>query len=105
MSWLSGYSKKPVASTSQAEDRETKRKKLEQEKEERLLRAKQRADRQKQLQLAITAQQEADEALKALLDIDPEINGWATAIIFMCASGAMKRLPFLPHLFAQSKTL
>ena len=34
----------------------------------------------------------------------PEMNGWAAAIITMCASVEMKRLPFLPQRLAQSKT-
>ena len=39
-----------------------------------------------------------------VLLIAPEMNGWAAAIIRMWPSGAMNRVPFLPHLLAQSKT-
>ena len=39
-----------------------------------------------------------------VLLIAPEMNGWAAAIMRMCASTAMKRCPILPHLLAQSKT-
>ena len=53
MSWLSGY-KKSNPSSSLAEEREKKRKNLE---TERLLRAQQRASRQKQLQEALKSQQ------------------------------------------------
>ena len=66
MSWLSGYKAKPSAQ----EAREEKRLKLE---AERLDRAKRRAAHQKQLQAAIEAQAEAEEALQELLNIDPDI--------------------------------
>ena len=69
MSWLSGY-KKSNPSSSLAEEREKKRKNLE---TERLLRAQQRASRQKQLQEALKSQQEADKALQEFLEIDPEL--------------------------------
>ena len=72
MSWLSGY-KAPVAKTPPEDPRETKRKKLEAEREERLVRAKQRSDRQKLLQSAIQARQEADQAFQDLLAIDPDL--------------------------------
>jgi len=39
-----------------------------------------------------------------VLLIAPEMNGWAAAIIRMCASVAMKRVPRLPQRLAQSKT-
>ena len=39
-----------------------------------------------------------------VLEMAPEMNGWAAAIMRMCASAAMKRLPFLPQRLAQSKT-
>ena len=39
-----------------------------------------------------------------VLLIAPERNGWAAAIILMCPSWWMKRLPFLPLLLAVSKT-
>ena len=68
MSWISGY--KPKASTSQAEDREEKRKKLQAERE---LRAKQRSDRQKQLQDIIQSQKEAEQAIQDLLEISVEV--------------------------------
>ncbi len=34
----------------------------------------------------------------------PEMNGWAAAIMRMCPWGAMNRLPYFPHLLAQSNT-
>ena len=73
MSWLSGYSSKPKPSTSQEDQRESKRKKLEVETAERLLRKQQRARRQKQLQDAIKSREAADQALQELLDIDPDL--------------------------------
>ena len=39
-----------------------------------------------------------------VLEIAPEMNGWAAAIMRMWPSTWMKRLPVLPHLLAQSKT-
>ena len=69
MSWLRGYSA-PSSKQTESEAREEKRKKLE---AERLSRAQQRAARAKQLQVAIQSQKEADQALKDLLDIDPDI--------------------------------
>ena len=39
-----------------------------------------------------------------VLEIAPEMNGWAAAIMRMCASVERKRLPFLPQWLAQSKT-
>jgi hypothetical protein len=39
-----------------------------------------------------------------VLLIAPEMNGCAAAIIRMCPSAAMNRLPILPHVFAQSNT-
>ena len=71
MSWLGGYKSKATSST--AADREEKRKKLETERQERIARAKARAESQKRLQAAIESRQEADQALKEFLDIDPEI--------------------------------
>ena len=74
MSWLSGYKSKPSTSQnsgpSEEQLRETKRQKLQ---EERLLRAKQRAEHKKQLQAIIQSRKEADQALQDLLDIDPLI--------------------------------
>ena len=70
MSWLSGYTKKPTPTVSDAEIREAKRKKLE---EDRKLRAQKRADTQKQLQSALQAQREADQAYRDFLDIAEDI--------------------------------
>ena len=67
MSWLRGYSK---TSTSAAESREEKRKRLE---EDRQSRAKNRAELQKQLAAAQQSRQEADQALRDLFDIDPSV--------------------------------
>ena len=39
-----------------------------------------------------------------VLEMLPDTNGWAAAIMRMWASGARKRWPVLPHLLAQSKT-
>ena len=71
MSWIRGYSK-PSSSTSepQVSPRTAKRNKLQ---EERLQRAEQREKHRKQLQAAQAAQDEAEQALKDLLEIDPEI--------------------------------
>ena len=69
MSWLSGL--RPSTSNSSESDlREAKRQKLQ---ADRLRRTKERVDRQNQLQAAINAQREADQALKDLLNIDPEL--------------------------------
>ena len=70
MSWLSGYNKPKPAAENQ---REEKRLKLEAERKGRLDRAKLRASRQKQLQAAIKAREEAEEAFQELLNIDPDI--------------------------------
>ena len=66
MSWLGGYKSK----SSELDAKEEKRKKLEEERKNRLLRTKQRADRQKQLEAAIEAQRQADQACQDLLSID-----------------------------------
>ena len=75
MSWLGGYNPKPSTSksTSEADAREEKRKKLEAERLERLDRAQKRVARQKQLQAAIKSQEEANQALQELLDIAPDL--------------------------------
>ena len=65
MSWFGGY--KPKAPE---ESREEKRKRLD---AERLQRANQRKLRQQQLQAARQAQEVADQAIKDLLSIDPNI--------------------------------
>ena len=65
MSWF-GYKTRKEAE----EARETKRQQLE---ADRLARSLQRAERQKSLQAAVQARQEADKALQDLLEIDPEI--------------------------------
>ena len=68
---------KAKASTSQAsageDPREAKRKRLEQERQERLLRAQQRDQLQKRLQAAQAAQEEANQAFQDLLAIAPDI--------------------------------
>ena len=56
--------------SSDSEAREARHQKLE---EERLLRNRQRADRQKQLQAAVKSREEADKALRESYDIDPSI--------------------------------
>ena len=76
MSWLRGYS--ASSKVSESESREEKRRRLE---AERLARAQQRNDRQKQLQAAIQARQEADQALRELCDIDPEIFAETSVLI------------------------
>ena len=58
------------SSASEENLREARRKKLEQE---RLFRHQQRADRKKQLQAAIKSREEADQALKDLYNIAPDI--------------------------------
>ena len=69
MSWIRGYAK-PSTSEPQVSPRTAKRNKLQ---EERLQRAEQREKHRKQLQAAQAAQDEAEQALKDLLEIDPEI--------------------------------
>ena len=65
------WSYKPSNSSASEENlREARRKKLEQE---RLFRHQQRADRKKQLQAAIKSREEADQALKDLYNIAPDI--------------------------------
>ena len=39
-----------------------------------------------------------------VFEIAPEMNGCAAAIMRMCDSADRNRLPFLPHLLAQSNT-
>ena len=68
MSW---FNYKPsMSSIPEAELREARRNKLEADRQKRL---QDRAKRQNQLQAALQAQQEGDQALKDLLDIDPDI--------------------------------
>ena len=74
MSWLGGYNP-TKKSTTEAESREDKRKKLEAEKAERLDRAKKRVARQIQLQDALNAQREADKACQELLSLAEDIFG------------------------------
>ena len=69
MSWLSGL-RPSTSNPSESDLREAKRQKLQ---ADRLRRTKERVDRQNQLQAAINAQREADQALKDLLNIDPEL--------------------------------
>ena len=76
MTWLKGYS--ASSKISKSETREEKRRRLE---AERLTRAQQRNDRHKQLQAALQARQEADQALKDLCDIDPEIFAETSIVI------------------------
>ena len=70
MSWSSGL-KPSNSNPSESDLREAKRQKLQ---ADRLKRIKDRADRQNQLQAAINAQREADQALQDLLNIDPDIE-------------------------------
>ena len=72
MSWLSGYKAKPSTSSAASETdlREAKRKKLE---ADRLVRAQQRAARQKQLQQVEQSRKEADEALRELCELADDI--------------------------------
>ena len=67
MSWLGGYKPK---TTTEAEIREARRKKLE---ADRLQRAQERSARQQQLQELQQARQQSEEAIQELLDIDPNI--------------------------------
>ena len=69
MSWLSGL--KP--STSESDLRENRRKKLEQERLDRLHRSQQREAQKRILLAAQIAQAEADQACKDLLNIDPDL--------------------------------
>ena len=66
MSWVSGYNKKP----SESDLRELRRKQLELE---RIERKEKRSKYNQQLQAAIQAQREADQAIQDLLNIDPEL--------------------------------
>ena len=69
MSWIGGYkSSKP--STSEADLREEKRKKLE---AERALRAKQRVQRQKQLESIAKSREATEKAVQDLLALEPDI--------------------------------
>ena len=72
MSWVGKLksSTSEVPAQNRSDPREDKRKKLE---AERLQRAQKRAAIQKQISDAKSAREEANEALEALLDIDPEI--------------------------------
>ena len=67
MSWYDRLKSQPSTSTS---DRDTKRKELE---SGRLLRAKKREDRKKELQALLESRQSSEEAIKDLLDIDLEV--------------------------------
>ena len=67
MSWYDRLKSQPSTSTS---DRDTKRKELE---SSRLLRAKKREDRKKELQALLESRQSSEEAIKDLLDIDLEV--------------------------------
>ena len=69
MSWLSGL--KP--STSESDLRENRRKKLEQERLDRLHRSQQREAQKRILLAAQIAKAEADQACKDLLNIDPDL--------------------------------
>ena len=89
MSWLSGYKSKDTL----ADEREARRKKLEAETQDRLERQRQRASRQKQLQAAVEAREEADKALKDLLDIDPSILDGDTGEIDDSASDILNATP------------
>ena len=69
MSWLGGY-KPSTSKISEAELKEARDKKLA---EDRLIRAQQREKRYKQLLAANKAQEEAKQALKDFLAIDPDL--------------------------------
>ena len=73
MSWLGGYKPSTSKQVSESELREAKRKKLEEERQQRLQRAQERVNRQKQLQAAVEAQAEADKAFKELCALVPDI--------------------------------
>ena len=66
MSWITGYKQKVATE----DPRETKRKKLEFDRQKR---AQDRAARQAQLQAALKACQEADQAFKDLCEIAPDL--------------------------------
>jgi hypothetical protein len=51
----------------------------------------------------LTSSIAASFGMLMVLEIAPEMNGCAAAIISICASVAMNRAPYLPHLLAQSK--
>ena len=68
MSWITGY--KSSVKVSEADLQEARNKKLA---EDRLIRAKQRAERKKLLLAAEKAQKEANEALADFLAIDPDL--------------------------------
>ena len=71
MSWITGFKPKPSTSKPpEVDPRQAKREKLQ---AERLERARLREVRQKQLQSAIQAQRDADQALEELLAIDSDI--------------------------------
>ena len=67
MSWLGGF--KP-SQPSESDLREAKRQKLQ---ADRLKRAQERTARHNQLQAALQAQREADQALQDLYNVDPDI--------------------------------
>ena len=96
MSWLSGYKAKPSAQ----EAREEKRLKLE---AERLDRAKRRAAHQKQLQAAIEAQAEAEEALQDLLNIDPDILADESSVDF--TDKEVEELQYAPNCLEHRKCI
>ena len=66
MSWVGGYNKKP----SESDLRESRRRQLELE---RIERREKRAKYNQQLQAAIQAQREADQAFQDILNLDPDI--------------------------------
>lgn len=69
MSWLGGYKPKESKSVSESIE-ESRRKKLEADRE---LRAKKRAELQKRFEASEKAKKEAEEACQQLLDFDPDI--------------------------------
>ena len=70
MSWLGGFKPSQPSQPSESDLREAKRQKLQ---ADRLKRAQERTARHNQLQAALQAQREADQALQDLLNIDPDI--------------------------------
>ena len=75
MSWLSGYKSKTSTS---ADSREEKREKLEAERQQRL---QKRAALKQQLQQAQQYQDEANQAIKDLLELDPDIFNEPSSLI------------------------
>ena len=71
MSWLGGYKSK--TQKSESDDREAKRKKLEAERLQRIQRAQNRAETKRQILAGQRSQSQTEEAIKELLEIEPDI--------------------------------